>query len=73
MDDRVNDPDDLIEARRIAERLGLDDDALPQILDEIRGGAARRARERYLADGAANDGLAWYPGIWRRRDKESGD
>ena len=52
---------DVSEAERIAEAFDLDPD---EVLDEIRGRAARQARERYLEEGAANDGLDWYPGRW---------
>jgi len=62
--DLSGEDDDLREARRIMDRLFLDESALPTILDEIRGRAARQARERYLEEGAANDGLDWYPGRW---------
>ena len=72
MVDRVDpydagDPDDLAEARRIIESLQLDESQLAQVLAEIQGGARRRARDRYIAEGAANDGLDWFPGIWGRR------
>ena len=59
------DPDDVTEARRVLERLGLDESHLPQILEEVRGNAERRARAEYLAEGAANDGVEWYPGRWK--------
>lgn len=72
MADRIDpyddgDPDDRAEAERIAEALGVDVD---DVLAEIRGGARRRARDRYLAEGSANDGLDWFPGIWGRRPPE---
>lgn len=54
--------DDVTEARRVLDRLGLEEEHLPQILEEVRGLAERRARAEYLAEGAKNEGLEWYPG-----------
>lgn len=71
MDDRLEDPDDVTEARRFAEGLaGVDwEEVVGEILEEIRGSARRRARAEYLAEGAANEGVEWYPGRWRIRPK----
>lgn len=64
------DPDDLTTARRIMDQLDLPEEYLPVIMAEILGGATRRARQRYLDEGAANDGVEWYPGRWSLSPKD---